>query len=241
MSPSSAIPHTYSGLDFSDPSLTPVVIRADIEAALAAGKCLWDACKGKLDEVVLDIPLARHRHSTVLGQNGRTLGKLSADYNVRIMVPHHESGHNVVQLEGDLGNVQKCLVDLLQVASRKAGDTAVSTTIVVPWALSKRKLGLLRKTRCTIKKKSIDVDGKEHWQLVISAFHRDHVQAAVACCQKWTVSHQTNGRKGSSGATTEGAKGKGTPSKQNSATKAAKKIPRCGDNKAKAFREFDQS
>jgi hypothetical protein len=242
MPSSSSIPHTYSGLDFSDPALTPVVIRADIEAALAAGKCLLEACKGKLDAIVLDIPLARHRHTTVLGQDGMTVAKLSADHNVRIMVPHHESGHNVVQLEGDLGNVQKCLLELLQIASRKPGDATLSTSVIAVWDVSKGKMRLLRKTRCTIKKISIEVDGKEQWQILISASKREHVQAALAICQKWTGLHQANARKGSSGPA-EGGKGKAsTPSPQNS-TKTGKKKDRHSSwtKKHNALRQAQES
>lgn len=207
---SSLVPFTYSPLDFSDPAWTPVVIRADVEAAIAAGKGLLDACNGQLDEVILDIPLPRHRHATVVGKHGMTVARLSADHNVRIMVPHKESRHDVVQLEGGLENVQKCLTDLLQVASRmvKRDDSAVSTTLTltVPTPPSQTKIrNLARKTDCSIKKKKTEENGKSQWNLYVTGKSAENVSAAIGILRKWREEQQQ-------GATSDGGNSGGVPS-----------------------------
>uniref|UniRef100_A0A7S3L1B4 K Homology domain-containing protein n=1 Tax=Amphora coffeiformis TaxID=265554 RepID=A0A7S3L1B4_9STRA len=198
------LPHTYSGLDFSDPNWTPVVIRADVEAAMAAGRGLEEVCNGQLDQVVLDVPFPRHRHATVVGKHGLTIAKLSADHNVRIMIPHKDSRHDMIQLEGDLLPVQQCLIDLLQLASRimpaaslKRDDGAtssggsntqqqqehqVSDSLLVPLAPSQTKIrNVARKTDCSIKKKKY-ADG---WQLFVAGKSAEQVAAGIALFRKW--------------------------------------------------------
>merc|ERR1712151_1194341 len=96
----SGIPYTYSELDWSSPHWTPVVIRADPVAALSAGKLLEDKVE-QLDQVVMDVPLNRIKHSSLIGKRGLILAKLSADTNVRIMVPSRDLRHDIIQLEAD--------------------------------------------------------------------------------------------------------------------------------------------
>jgi len=98
----------------------------------------------EMDDVVLDIPIHRSKHSAIIGKKGMTIANLSADHNVRIMVPHRKAsgyGHgngsnnnnshediNVVQLEGELHNVEKCLVHMLHlVCSPPVGTTSTSS------------------------------------------------------------------------------------------------------------------
>lgn len=187
---SASLPQTYSGLDFSDPDWTPVVVRADVEAAMAAGRGLMDVCNGQCDEVVLDVPLPRHRHATVVGKHGLTIAKLSADHDVRIMIPHKESRHDMIQLEGDFVKVQQCLLDLLNVAGRmprsdSAGTAAVSDSLTVPHpAPSQTRIrNVARKTDCSIKKKKLP--GTDGWQLFVTGKTNEQVAAAMAMLAKW--------------------------------------------------------
>jgi hypothetical protein len=79
-----------------------------------------ETCTG-MDDVVLDIPIHRAKHSVIIGKKGLTIANLSAHYNVRIMVPHRNmekttsANINIVQLEGNLDNVEKCLAHMLRV------------------------------------------------------------------------------------------------------------------------------
>jgi KH domain len=121
------LPYTYSELDFADPAWTPVVIRADPKAAFTAASKLEeivDANDSAMDDVVLDVPLSRQKHSAVVGKRGLVLASLSADTQVRIMVPNKDRRHDVVQLEGSLSNVKMCLERLLLVASKAPSSTA---------------------------------------------------------------------------------------------------------------------
>jgi hypothetical protein len=74
-----------------------------------------------MDDVVLEIPIQRARHSVIIGKKGLTIANLSARYNVRIMVPHrnmektNSANINIVQLEGQLDNVEQCLASMLKV------------------------------------------------------------------------------------------------------------------------------
>ena len=209
---STTLPHTYSGLDFSDPNWTPVVIRADVEAAMAAGRGLEEVCNGQLDQVVLDVPLPRHRHATVVGKHGITIAKLSADHDVRIMIPHRESRHDMIQLEGDLVPVQQCLIELLQLASRmtptatsKRDDggtlsgtnasaqqqqqqqqqqraSVVSDSLMVPVAPSQTKIRNVARKTDCSIKKKKHTDG---WQLFISGKSNEQVTAAISHFRKW--------------------------------------------------------
>jgi len=113
-------------LDWSSPHWTPVVIRADPCAALSAAQRLEDIV-GELDEVVLDLPLSRSKHASLIGKRGLVLANLSADTQVRIMVPRRELRHDVVQLEGQLQNVQQCLEKVLQLASNTSGTASTTS------------------------------------------------------------------------------------------------------------------
>lgn len=121
--PTSSVPYTYSDLDWSSPSWTPVVIRADPCATITAAQLLRGRV-GQLDDVVMDVPLGRSKHAAVVGRRGYVLSNLSADTNVRIMVPRRELRHDVIQLEGDLENVKKCLERVLEIST----DSAVGGT-----------------------------------------------------------------------------------------------------------------
>jgi hypothetical protein len=173
------VPYTYSELDWSSPHWTPVVIRAGPCAALAAGQRLLDTV-GELDEVVLDFPLSRNKHASLIGKRGLVLANLSADTSVRIMVPAKEVRHDVVQLEGELGNVRKCLEKILQLCETKPPPASLRLEQLP----SQTKLrNVSRKTATTIRKKKVDEDNS--WQLTISATTSDNIQAAVAMLDRW--------------------------------------------------------
>jgi len=133
---------------------TPVIIRGDPCGAIAAAKLLLPLLitnpptgaqsdddgiekndvdySADMDDVVLDVPIHRSRHAAIIGKKGLTIAALSADHNVRIMVPHRNhsvhdktsspntaapspSNINIVQLEGQLENVERCLASMLKV------------------------------------------------------------------------------------------------------------------------------
>ena len=160
---------------------TPVFIRGDPCGAIAAAKLLLPLLitnpptgaqseedgiekndvdySADMDDVVLDVPIRRSRHAAIIGKKGLTIAALSADHNVRIMVPHRNhsvhdktsspnnaapspSNINIVQLEGQLENVERCLASMLKVVcgthssnnnstnytANGNGDTATSET-----------------------------------------------------------------------------------------------------------------
>merc|ERR1719246_222145 len=107
-----------------------------------------------MDDLVLDIPIHKSRHAAIIGRKGLTIAALSADHNVRIMVPKsnpqapitqvgqgepypdatptsdaqfdlaeaqqlvkQRRKENIVQLEGQVDNVEACLCKLLNIVS----------------------------------------------------------------------------------------------------------------------------
>ena len=83
-----------------------------------------------MDQVILDVPVPRQKHSTLVGKWGQTLATFSADADVRIMIPQQPTstttttigkGHyaqqqqrlDLIQLEGDLWNVLVCLANIM--------------------------------------------------------------------------------------------------------------------------------
>ena len=201
-----SVPYTYSELDWSNAAWTPVVIRADPTAALAAAYKLQDMVQQAVDQVVMDVPISRTKHAAIVGKRGITVANLSADCNVRIMLPNKNLRHDVLQLEGDLDNVKRCLARVLQIASKakpsnknnsNSGGAATATdnnnsdaapaaavsahmkVSVLPSQTKIRNVG--RKTDCAIKKKKMD----HEWQLTFTGSNVEQVQAAVAMLQKW--------------------------------------------------------
>ncbi len=169
---------TYTPLDASDELWTPVVVKADPLAA-------WSACEQiqalveaggfvEHEDIIVDIPLHRNKHATVVGKRGWTVATLSADHAVRILVPHKELRHDIVQLEGPFSNVRACFAALLQVLVAPA-------TLIVPVLPSQTKLRHIgRKTDTMLRKTKLD-DGT--WQLTVTG--AGHVPAAMAMLQKW--------------------------------------------------------
>ena len=91
--PARMAPSTAS--DGPSPHWAPVVVRSDPLGAFAAARLLVRDIGGMehLDgNVVVDVPIARNRHATLVGRKGLTLMALSADHAVRIMVPHKRGG-----------------------------------------------------------------------------------------------------------------------------------------------------
>jgi hypothetical protein len=182
-------PYTYSSLDWSSPHWTPVVIRGDPCGALAAGQGLLDIVQ-EMDEVVLDLPVSRNKHASLIGKRGLILANLSADTGVRIMVPRKEVRHDVVQLEGDLEKVRICLERVLTLIST---CRPTPTTVVVSQLPSQTKLrNVSRKTETTIRKKKLDND---EWQLLISGNSIDQIQTAASLLERW---NSTSGGDGDS-------------------------------------------
>lgn len=130
MTPHSAaasVPYTYTELDLSSPLWTPIVIRADPCAALTAAKLLREKV-GQMDDIVMDIPLGRAKHAAVVGRRGYVLANLSADTNVRIMVPRRELRHDIIQLEGQLDKVKLCFERVLSIANDTTGSSTASSS-----------------------------------------------------------------------------------------------------------------
>jgi predicted RNA-binding protein YlqC (UPF0109 family) len=177
------LPYTYSELDWSSPHWTPVVIRADPLGALSAAEQLQAVVDDKhFDQVVLDLPISRTKHAAIIGKKGLVLAHLSADFNVRIMVPRRELRHDVIQLEGDYENCKLCLEKLLILAQDARPLTKPSSTTFnifqLPSQTKLRSVG--RKTDTVIKKKKVE----DEWQLTVTGA-TDQVQLAVSLLQKW--------------------------------------------------------
>lgn len=211
----SSVPYTYSELDWSSPNWTPVVVRADPCATLMAAEILRDKV-GDLDDVVMDVPLGRSKHAAVVGRRGFVLANLSADTNVRIMVPRRELRHDIIQLEGDLDNVKQCLDRILVIISENIGnkkgkaansnstnnntasrqqaqdsksDESISVVLNLPSLPSQTKLRSVgKKTNTLIKKKKAEGS----WNLTISSSSNDSVQSAVAILKKWSGDNANN-------------------------------------------------
>jgi len=124
-STATSVPYTYTELDWSSPAWTPIVIRADPCAALTAATLLKEKV-GPMDDIVMDVPLGRAKHAAVVGRRGYVLANLSADSNVRIMVPRRELRHDIIQLEGQLDKVKQCLERVLAIASDSAAANATN-------------------------------------------------------------------------------------------------------------------
>jgi hypothetical protein len=213
-SASSSVPYTYSELDWSSPHWTPVVIRADPCATLTAAKLLRDKVE-HLDDVVMDVPLGRAKHAAVVGRRGFVLASLSADTNVRIMVPRRELRHDVIQLEGELDKVKLCLERVLVIVgdtanSKKKNSTSNTNTNINNGARQQQPkkqeqekgdggasaiitvpvLPSQTKLR-TVAKKTVTVIKKkkkhdESWDLTISGSSQENVQSATAILKKWS-------------------------------------------------------
>ncbi len=191
----SSVPYTYSELDWSSPYWTPVVIRADPCAALAAAQQLEDLVD-ELDEVIMDVPISRMKHASLIGKRGVVLANLSADTQVRIMVPRRDLRHDVIQLEGDLEKVKLCLEKVLTIlsdkrknnitnprpAAEKTTDDPMTGLVTVATLPSMNKLrNVSRKTETIIKRKKMG----DEWQLIITGPSKEQVDTAVAIFEKW--------------------------------------------------------
>eukprot|EP00957_Ditylum_brightwellii_P057357 4349552-Ditylum_brightwellii.AAC.1 len=59
-----------------------------------------------MDDVALDIPIHRSKHSSIIGRKGFMIASLSADYKVRIMVPYRQSSAAAANSGGGTANQQ---------------------------------------------------------------------------------------------------------------------------------------
>jgi predicted RNA-binding protein YlqC (UPF0109 family) len=197
------LPYTYSELDWSSPHWTPVVIRADPLGALSAAEQLQAVLVDdkRFDQVVVDLPISRTKHAAIIGKKGLVLAHLSADYNVRIMVPRRELRHDVIQLEGDYENCKVCLEKLLILAQDARPCTKPSSTAFnisqLPSQTKLRSVG--RKTDTVIKKKKVE----DEWQLTVTGA-TDQVQIAVTMLQKWAEDSTANNNNNTGGGAAAG-------------------------------------
>jgi KH domain len=187
--PAETIPFTHSPLDWTtSPEWTPVVVRADLGGTLQAAHILA-ANVPLLDHIVLDVPLSRHKHAAIVGKRGLVLAQLSANHQVRIMVPNKEVRQDIIQLEGDIGPVTHCLADLLSIAHNKEDTTraAVPSNLNTTTRLTLATLPTqaqwkqwTRKTDCQLhqKKKVGDV-----WEITVAGPSMEHVATAVQMLQ----------------------------------------------------------
>jgi len=78
--------------------------------ALKAYKAIYDIVKGDVDDVVVEFPMNKSKHSFLLDQKGAFLiKKISADTNVRILIPKDSNIHTLASLEGTCENVYSAL------------------------------------------------------------------------------------------------------------------------------------
>ena len=76
---------------------------------MKAYKAIFDIVKGEVDDVVLELAFSRSKHGFLLDQKGINLiKKISADTNVRILIPKEHSQHSA-SLEGVCENVYNAL------------------------------------------------------------------------------------------------------------------------------------
>jgi predicted RNA-binding protein YlqC (UPF0109 family) len=252
---SSSVPYTYTELDWSSPLWTPVVIRADPCATLTAAQLLREKV-GRMDDVIMDIPLGRNKHSGLIGRRGFVLANLSADTNVRIMVPSRELRHDIVQLEGDLDNVKQCLERVLVITSdipgskkkaatanstanvatsaarqqEKKEDDGVTETVTVSVLPPQAKLRTVgRRTDTSIKKKKVDGN---HWEIIVHGPSAEGVKSAVATLHKWNEDNNSNNNITSSG-TDKGEAAKNSGSATPSRPRGGRGRPQGRNQKAK--------
>lgn len=201
------IPYTFTVLDWSLPELVPVIIRGYPSAALCAAQRLREIA-GDLDDVILDIPVNRSKFATLIGKRGTTLANLSADTNVRIMVPQRTLRIDLIQLEGELDNVKVCfekIIVLLSSLKRKNGtaasgeDNTVSALIEVPTLPSQTKLRVVaKKTETSLQKKR---QADDTWLITVCGQDADRVQHAVGMIESWK-NHNANQKTGQGSAAT---------------------------------------
>ena len=237
-----SVPYTYTELDLSSPLWTPIVIRADPCAALTAAKLLRDKV-GQMDDIVMDIPLGRAKHAAVVGRRGYVLANLSADTNVRIMVPRRELRHDIIQLEGQLDKVKQCFERVLSIANDAAGSSNNNnssnnatnsnkknkggknsssdkncddnTSIVIKLSVlpSQTKLRTIGRKSDTIIKKKKADDNC--WDLTVTGSSPENVQSAVAILKKWS---EDNANKDANNSKAEGNDASNSSSNNNNNT-----------------------
>ena len=186
---SESVPYTYTELDWSSPDLVPVVIRGYPAAALCAAQHLREVA-GDLDDVILDVPLNRTKFASIIGKRGVCLANLSADTNVRIMIPQRTLRIDLIQLEGELDNVKVCfekITSMLASFKRKNGssgeENTVSASIEVPTLPSQTKLRVVaKKTDTSVQKKR---QANDTWLITVWGQDNEHVTSAVGMLETW--------------------------------------------------------
>jgi hypothetical protein len=170
--------------DDEDDEYAPVIIRGDPLGCFAAVRQILPLVYHRHDpDVVFEVPIHRTKHNLLVGNQGLILAALSAEYEVRIMIPPNDfmnnadggnywhqnqyeygneigsamlfpdesSGNinhsgeinntpmainsqtttlppNVIQLEGDIEKIEKCLVKMLSIV---AGEKWFPTGVIV--------------------------------------------------------------------------------------------------------------
>lgn len=114
---SSIVPYTYTELDFSSTSWTPVVIKAAPMAALFVAHSIDEICADFVSDrshlvYTVDLPISysdTKKLAFVIGKRGQTIMQLSADHACRIFVPPKQAQQNIMQLEAPLQGCCSCL------------------------------------------------------------------------------------------------------------------------------------
>lgn len=189
-----SVPYTFTPLDYSSTDWTPVVIRGDPCAALCAAQRLRQVADDTMDDVVMDVPLNKSKFSSLIGKRGMILAGLSADTNVRIMIPQRALRIDLIQLEGELDNVKVCLekiVSLLASTSsfsnnrtKRSNSTedTVSALLQLSVLPSQTKLRVVaKKTETSIQKKRQD----DSWLITVYGSDSDKVQSAISMLEAW--------------------------------------------------------
>ena len=82
--------------DEDDDECVPVIIRGDPIGCFSAVRQILPLVYHRHDpDVVFEVPVHRSKHNSVVGEGGLILAALSAEYDVRIMVPPNDSMDNV--------------------------------------------------------------------------------------------------------------------------------------------------
>lgn len=103
-----------------------VLVKGSPSGCLAAASIIAGLVE-ELDDCVAEFPVPRVRHGLVIGKNGANIRRISADTNVRIHVPGKREESNDLQLEGEVKDVLRALVLVVEAVSGKAASSSSSS------------------------------------------------------------------------------------------------------------------
>eukprot|EP00429_Kryptoperidinium_foliaceum_P061816 CAMPEP_0176099444 /NCGR_PEP_ID=MMETSP0120_2-20121206/49870_1 /TAXON_ID=160619 /ORGANISM="Kryptoperidinium foliaceum, Strain CCMP 1326" /LENGTH=341 /DNA_ID=CAMNT_0017433473 /DNA_START=204 /DNA_END=1231 /DNA_ORIENTATION=+ len=201
-------------LDYSDPYWTPVVIKADFVASWKVVELILQHVNPPKElNVIVDVPIARQRHASIVGKRGLTLMQLSADSNCRIWIPPKDLQLDVILLEGSMQECLACFEGICGIlthgsptstAAAASPKSKISMTCQVQPLPSQTKLKSIgRKTSTIIKKRK--GNHPSDWILTIVGNTQTQVQQAHDLLTKTTLGDET------SSPTTPSPPGRGSP------------------------------